>query len=535
MIAIWKSSRKVRRVCGSTLALGAVLVALPASSAAAATFTVNTTADNAPNGTECSGAAGDCSLRQALDKANSGDTVSVPANTAAYQVTSTPIFIPAGVTIVGGGAASTTVTGGGNNQIFAYSGTTSSPVISISAITLTDGYNDSGSDEAGALYGEGDGNLNLDQVAITHSSSPMWGGAIETGGNLTITRSWFSNDTAGTDGGGAIDFYGNQITISDTVFSQDTAAFGGGLISESETTFALNRVTFSQDSSPSPSGSGGGMDAEGSGTLYNATFSGDSAGIGGGLVVESGEGTPSTTAVNDTFAKNSSPVGADVSVEEGGTFAVQNSIFAQPSGSASCVDSGTITDNGNNLEDASTSSCGFTVAKHDVIGKSAGLGALANNGNKVATPGGPPQTMALSKTSPALSVAAASGCQTVGSVDERKLKRPDISGTGCDIGAFELQVSGPKVSIKKPRNHAHYTQGKTVHAKYTCKEGTNGPGIKTCKGTVRNGKAINTKTLGKHTFSVTATSKDGLKSTRKVTYTVVKKKKKSATKPVFTG
>jgi len=532
VIAIWKSSRKVRRVCGSTLALGAVLVALPTSSAAAATYTVNTTADNAPNGTECSGAAGDCSLRQALDKAISGDTVSVPANTTAYQVTSTPIPIPAGVTIVGGGAASTTVTGGGNNQIFTYSGTTSSPVISISAITLTDGYNDSGSDEGGAIYGESEGNLNLDQVAITHSTSPAFGGAIEGGGNLTITRSWFSNDTAGSAGGGAIDFYGNKITISDTVFSQDTAgSYGGGLFAEGVTTFALNRVTFSQDSSPS--GQGGGMDAAGSGTLYNATFSGDSAGNGGGLFVE-GDGTTSTTAVNDTFAKNSSPNGANVSVGEGGTFAVQNSIFAQPSGSASCVSDGTLTDNGNNLEDASTSSCGFTAAKHDVIGKSAGLGALANNGNKVATPGGPPQTMALSKTSPALSVAAASGCQTVGSVDERKLKRPDISGTGCDIGAFELQVSGPKVSIKKPRNHAHYTQGKTVHAKYTCKEGTNGPGIKTCKGTVRKGKAINTKTLGKHSFSVTATSKDGLKSTRKVTYTVVKKKK-SATKPVFTG
>src|SRR5579884_2614537 len=150
-----------------TLAVVAVLLVFPAVSLAA-TYTVNTTADNPPNSSECSGAPGDCSLRQALDKATSGDIVSVPANASAYQVTSTPISIPAGVSIVGGGASGTTVTGGGTNQIFEVDVTGS---VSISAITLTDGYNDTGNDEAGALN-EDSGDITLDQVAITNSTSP---------------------------------------------------------------------------------------------------------------------------------------------------------------------------------------------------------------------------------------------------------------------------------------------------------------------------------------------------------------------------
>jgi hypothetical protein len=522
-------SRRIRSACGGALALGAVLVALPASSAAAATITVNTTADNPPTSTECSGTAGDCSLRQALDKATSGDTVSVPASTTAYQVNTSPIDIPAGVSIVGGGASSTTITGGGHNQIFTVS-TSTSETESISRLTITDGFNNTGSDEGGAIFMTGPfaGTLKLDQVAITHSSGPEWGGAIEGGSNLTITRSRFSDDSVQSSGGGAIDFYGNHLSISDTSFVGDSANFGGGLISEGGSIFALNRVTFSGDSATTV---GGGMYAEGSGSLYNLTFTGDQAGFGGGLGVET-----TTTAINATFAKNSSPAGADVYLNgDTAVFSVQNSIFAQPSGGASCakVTGGTITDNGNNLEDASTSSCGFTAAKHDVIGKSADLGSLANNGSKVAAAGGPPQTLALSKTSPALHAAAASGCTTVGSVDERTMKRPGLAGSACDIGAFELQVSKPTVSIKTPRNHARYTRGKVVHAKYTCREGKNGPGIRSCKGTVAKGKKINTTKLGKHTFTVTARSKDGLKFTRKVTYTVVKAK--SSTAPGFTG
>ena len=54
----------------------------------------------------------------------------------------------------------------------------------------------------------------------------------------------------------------------------------------------------------------------------------------------------------------------------------------------------------------------------------------------------------------------------------------------------------------------------------TCQDGTGGPGIASCTGPVATGQPINTTTVGRHSFTVTATSTDGQKATSTVTYTV---------------
>jgi hypothetical protein len=209
-------------------------------------------------------------------------------------------------------------------------------------------------------------------------------------------------------------------------------------------------VTFDSNSG----GAGGALFLGGLGlsfTIYNSTFTGNGnmAGIGGALFVFAGA---LVSAVNDTFAGNSAATGASViAFGNQSTFATQNSIFANPQrGSGNCANiSGTLVDNGNNLEDTSPSSCGFTAADGDIVGQSPQLAsALADNGNAVATAGGPPQTLALSSTSPALHAASASGCATVGSIDERSMPRPGQDGTACDIGAFELQFHTLSVTVK---------------------------------------------------------------------------------------
>jgi len=63
-------------------------------------------------------------------------------------------------------------------------------------------------------------------------------------------------------------------------------------------------------------------------------------------------------------------------------------------------------------------------------------------------------------------------------------------------------------------------RGKPVLAHYSCRDGTGGPGIRSCQGTVPNGKPIETNTLGQHTFTVTAISQDGQTRVRHVSYTV---------------
>jgi hypothetical protein len=88
----------------------------------------------------------------------------------------------------------------------------------------------------------------------------------------------------------------------------------------------------------------------------------------------------------------------------------------------------------------------------------------------------------------------------------------------------------PTAAIAAPVNNATYTQGQVVYSSYSCQEGSGGTGIATCSGPVASGAALNTDTLGLHTFAVTATSSDGDTGTATATYTVVASKS-SSTKP----
>jgi hypothetical protein len=81
--------------------------------------------------------------------------------------------------------------------------------------------------------------------------------------------------------------------------------------------------------------------------------------------------------------------------------------------------------------------------------------------------------------------------------------------------------AAPSVSITSPANGATYVQGRVVNASFKCTEGARGPGIASCVGTVPNGSPIATTTPGRHTFTVTATSKDGQRVSRTVRYTIL--------------
>ncbi len=92
--------------------------------------------------------------------------------------------------------------------------------------------------------------------------------------------------------------------------------------------------------------------------------------------------------------------------------------------------------------------------------------------------------------------------------------------TGRESVSYTVAV-GPSATITSPRNGASYSLGQKVPAGFTCTEGPSGPGISACAGNASNGSDIDTSTLGKHTFTVTATSADGQSSARSVTYTVL--------------
>jgi hypothetical protein len=81
-------------------------------------------------------------------------------------------------------------------------------------------------------------------------------------------------------------------------------------------------------------------------------------------------------------------------------------------------------------------------------------------------------------------------------------------------------LGGPSATITTPSDGATYTRLQSVHASYSCQDAANGPGIASCAGSVANGSPIDTAQAGQHTFTVTATSKDGLTHAAQIHYTV---------------
>jgi 6-phosphogluconolactonase (cycloisomerase 2 family)/PKD repeat protein len=98
-----------------------------------------------------------------------------------------------------------------------------------------------------------------------------------------------------------------------------------------------------------------------------------------------------------------------------------------------------------------------------------------------------------------------------------------ITVGSAPVPAFSAVSAGlPSVTITVPKNGANYGQDATVLANFSCADGLNAPGLLPggtgCLGTVADGQSIDT-VPGKHSFTVTATSKDGQKATKTVTYT----------------
>ena len=77
----------------------------------------------------------------------------------------------------------------------------------------------------------------------------------------------------------------------------------------------------------------------------------------------------------------------------------------------------------------------------------------------------------------------------------------------------------PTITLSTPANGATFSQGQTVAASYSCSPPA-ATTITSCAGTVADGAAIDTTTLGQHTFTATATDTDGIAATQTATYSV---------------
>jgi hypothetical protein len=77
---------------------------------------------------------------------------------------------------------------------------------------------------------------------------------------------------------------------------------------------------------------------------------------------------------------------------------------------------------------------------------------------------------------------------------------------------------GPSISVVTPAAGGVYRRNAVVNASYDCSD--DGSGVASCTGTVANGARVSTSSLGKRTFTVTATDQVGNRTSTTSTYTV---------------
>jgi len=384
--------RKVMQVGLLALTAAALLVTFGAGQPAhAATIAVNTTADELNSD-------GDCSLREAIQAANTdstvdgcgagsgADTIVVPAGTYTLSIAganedanATGDFdITTELTINGVGAATTIIDGAKLDRLF--------HVLSSGSVVMSG-------------------------VTIRNGDPSPWlaGGGIANEGNVTISRSRIVGNTA-YFGGGV--YNGGTFTMENSTISDNTApvaGFGGGFVDQGGATAAFTNVTISGNTA---SGFGGGIATYSSLTINSSTIVSNTAYTGDGGI----SSQPGAAVIKNTIVADNRFPGHNWWVDCGGT----------------------VTSAGHNLIE-NTGGCNIVGdTSGNITGLDPVLGPLTDNG-------GFTQTHALLPGSPAID-AGSPDCPPP-AADQRGFARP-VDGDGdtilvCDIGAYESGTPAP--------------------------------------------------------------------------------------------
>ena len=361
------------------LVLLAGLLGLLAAAPARAQLVVDTTADTDDG--EC---AVDCSLREAIDVATSGQTITFAAALDGQTITlgGSQLLIDKDLTIDTEGRA-VTVDADGLSRVFQIGTEDAGRQVTLRGLTITGGEAEEVTDDsgvfkvAGGIFVERLNTLRLEGATV-RGNHAEFGGGIWAQGILEMTHSTISGNSA---------------------------IFGGGISVHRRRT--LNKVTNSTISGNSANQGAGIASHFGGATITATTITGNAATVNGGGVWGAGDGFHLSSSI---VAGNTAAASADCWSD---VRALGHNLFSSGGGCR-----GTPSDQFVDLADV------FTTVLEPT---------LADNG-------GPTQTHRLLPGSPALDTGACNGLAT----DQRGLPREvdivykaDTGGDACDVGAVE--------------------------------------------------------------------------------------------------
>ncbi len=250
---------------------GILLITGSAGPLHAATLTVTTVLDEEDG--SCTD--GDCSLRDAVATAVSGDTIAVPSGS--YVLTLGELAISKNLTLTGTGAAPV-LDGNADSRVLQVSGAVS---LTLNNIIVTNGKSAEGGGIA--LYG---GSLNLVNSEVSGNNASVIGGGIYLGtsGTVTLISGKISQNTAVVGGGGLYNMSGSFVQAGGTIENNSAASGGGVYVNLPDAVYILNGGIVQKNSSSAAETGGGGVHvAQGTVTINGGQISENSGARGGGI------------------------------------------------------------------------------------------------------------------------------------------------------------------------------------------------------------------------------------------------------------
>jgi CSLREA domain-containing protein len=362
-----------------------------ASSAQAATFTVNSPADAPdanPGDGVCATRGGNCSLRAAIDEANrapSSDEIGLPPDR--YTITGArnddsnasgdfDVAAAGSLTLDGSGdPGSTVLDGAGLDRVVHV---LADATLTLSDVTVSNGFvplvaGSTTAGDGGGMFNSSNATLTVTRSVVTNNRAGDDSGAIGNGAgaSLTVTATTIATNVAGDDGGGT-DNVGPSATFVDSMLVDNVADTGdGGAIDTSAGTLTISRSTLTDNRAGDAGGAvdNRGTDATITSSTLTRNVSNFTAGTGpapatgaGGAIrhIAPADGASSRLRVVDsTITSNEARVGDPTDGADGGgvyasqAVSLENTRLAanrDEDGPNNCDGPGPFTFNGNRLE-----------------------------------------------------------------------------------------------------------------------------------------------------------------------------------------